>query len=352
MALMAWGWLRCGWQTWRLNRRLARCTELCDGPVRSMLDELCEAKAHRRVRLLLSADELEPAAFGVRRWTILLPARAVHALAPEDLRSLLAHELAHLVRGDSLWLWLSRLICCSCAFQPLNHLARREWQRAAELLCDAWAVARTGRPLALARCLTEVAGWRLSRRACPASLAVLGRTRLSERIERLIECDGETACATDDWSRTRDFVMLVAALAGLVTMVPGIDLRAATPPGGASSMVSVERTSPADQAGGVARRSAAEPLELIEAPEGEDPVANLADWILRLDQEIRGLERDLAELEPLLARFSADSPVSRWNQSLKARAQSLRAQRAVLVRLGVFQFVQGAAPRPAPQKNL
>ncbi len=105
-----------------------------------------------------------------------LPQRAAHDLPEAELRTLLAHELAHLVRGDSTWLLISRLVCSCLAFQPLNHLARREWQRAAEYLCDGWAVSRTtGTPLALARCLTEVAGWRRSGEASAAILAATGR---------------------------------------------------------------------------------------------------------------------------------------------------------------------------------
>src|SRR5204863_4151691 len=139
--------------------------------------------------LLLSApDDPEPAAFGISQWTIVLPARAEHELSEDELRALLAHELAHLVRGDSMWLCVSRLVCSCLAFQPLNHLARREWQRAAEFLCDRWAVRRTGTPLALARCLTEVAGWRVSGRASAALLAATGRkSGLADRIERLLE---------------------------------------------------------------------------------------------------------------------------------------------------------------------
>src|SRR5437879_8786015 len=156
-----------------------------------MLDELCRMVPRARaIRLLAAPDDPEPAAFGINRWTIVLPERAVKELPEDELRALLAHELAHLVRGDSIWLCISRVICSCLAFQPLNHLARREWQRAAEILCDHWAVGRTGTPLALARCLTVVAGWRLSGRASAALLAATGRkSGLADRIERLVEGD-------------------------------------------------------------------------------------------------------------------------------------------------------------------
>src|SRR5205807_2459997 len=126
--------------------------ELSSGPAWLVLDELRRSLPGKSpVRLLLVADDFEPAAFGIGRWTIVIPGRAISDLSHDELRALLAHELAHLVRGDSLWLGVSRAVCSCLAFQPLNHLARREWQRAAEFLCDRWAVDRTGTPLALAR---------------------------------------------------------------------------------------------------------------------------------------------------------------------------------------------------------
>jgi hypothetical protein len=183
------GTARCSWQTISLRRRLARCRLIVGGPARDLLDELLRTVPRAPEVLLLSApDDSEPAALGIARWTIVLPPRAAFDLSQDELRALLAHELAHLVRGDSLWLGISRALCSCLAFQPLNHLARREWQRTAEFLCDNWAVSRTGAPLALARCLTEVASWRLGGSASAAILAATGRkSRLVDRIERLLD---------------------------------------------------------------------------------------------------------------------------------------------------------------------
>src|SRR5262249_15676602 len=155
------------------------------GPARTLLDGLCRSAACKRQVRLLSAPRCdEPAAFGLFRWTIALPSRAERDLSVDELRALLAHELAHLVSGDSWCLLAGRVVCSFFGFQPLNPLARREWQRAAESLCDAWAIRRTGQPLALARCLTSVAGWQLPPAQCNASLCATGRgSCLVDRIE-------------------------------------------------------------------------------------------------------------------------------------------------------------------------
>src|SRR5256884_8916222 len=72
---------------------------------------------------------------------------------------MLAHELAHLARRDSLWLAGASLIERFFFFQPLNRLARRELETTAEYLSDEWATRKTGSPVALAKCLATVAEW-------------------------------------------------------------------------------------------------------------------------------------------------------------------------------------------------
>src|SRR2546429_8130729 len=72
---------------------------------------------------------------------------------------MLAHELAHLARRDSLWLAGASLIERCLFFQPLNRLARRELETTAEYLSDEWATRKTGSPVALAKCLATVAEW-------------------------------------------------------------------------------------------------------------------------------------------------------------------------------------------------
>ncbi len=69
----------------------------------------------------------EPFACGLLRWTIVLPAGIEQRLSGSEMKALLAHEVAHLVRRDPWWLWLGEVLCTCLAFQPLNFLARRRW---------------------------------------------------------------------------------------------------------------------------------------------------------------------------------------------------------------------------------
>ena len=106
----------------------------------------------------------------------------------EQQRSMLAHELAHLARRDSLWLAGASLIERFFFFQPLNRLARRELETTAEYLSDEWAMRKTGSAVSLAKCLATVAEWI---QASPLGVPVAGlaerRSLLVSRISRLLE---------------------------------------------------------------------------------------------------------------------------------------------------------------------
>src|SRR3989440_10529743 len=101
---------------------------------------------------------------------------------------MLAHELAHLARRDSLWLAGASLIERFFFFQPPNRLARRELAPTAECLSDEWAMQKTGSAVALAKCLATVAEWI---QASPLGVPVAGlaerRSLLVSRISRLLE---------------------------------------------------------------------------------------------------------------------------------------------------------------------
>jgi len=330
---MLLGLARCLWQTLVLARKLSGSQELSSGPAWLVLDELRRSLPGKpSVRLLLVADDLEPAAFGIGRWTIVIPQRAISDLSHDELRALLAHELAHLVRGDSLWLGVSRAVCSCLAFQPLNHLARREWQRAAEFLCDRWAVDRTGTPLALARCLTEVAGWRLAACRSNLTLAATGRkTGLVDRIELLLDARQPPEIGT----QRRSWLLAAAgiSLAFVVWCAPAVHFATAGTPATPDEQTKARIVNPAGPGDNLAVSS--------QVPRSPGPIANnpalpqasdVVTLLATLDENIAGLGQELFALEPLL-RAQNDLPAARpladriqkELQHLKQRRENLKA---------------------------
>ena len=177
---------RLAYRRVRFVRGVGDRREITGGAPVEMLDALrAAAGVRRRVRLVASASLTGPVAMGTSE--ICLPERALASLGPAEQRAVLAHELGHLVRRDPSWLALAVLVESVFFLQPLNRLARRRLQEAAEYLCDDWAARQTGGGLTLAKCLAEVAGWIQARGAVPVSGMAENRSQLVARVHRLLD---------------------------------------------------------------------------------------------------------------------------------------------------------------------
>jgi beta-lactamase regulating signal transducer with metallopeptidase domain len=141
------------------------------------------------IRLTCASGAMSPMVLGRRE--ICLPDRAVRDLTHGQLRALVAHEMAHVIRKDRWWFAAAACLESALVVQPLNRMARRELRHLAELSCDRWAASRVADPMAVAHCLVEVAGW--SRESGLATVPAAASPRgLTERVQRLLEPPGVT----------------------------------------------------------------------------------------------------------------------------------------------------------------
>jgi beta-lactamase regulating signal transducer with metallopeptidase domain len=380
LSSLAGGLLLLVVQRVRFWRRLRTCRLVEDGMTRRELDGLLSRKGIRRsVRLLVSSGFVEPVACGVLRWTIIVPHGVEQRLNREQIEGLLAHELAHLVRGDTAWLWVGNIVCSCLWFQPFNFLARRCWQQAAEFLSDEWAVADANvSPLSLAQCLTQIAEWRLDRQESGASLAAGGhRSTLSSRIDCLVQDERPH----DAWkSRRRKRAVLLGVVAvggGLVWAVPRAEFVHADSPSkapgettdsgenataaakteagllanvgesGTSSVESAVTPAPEDSSEsnpfGPEPRVANESENAASQPRGEDWQA---EWN-ELQAELKGLNADLIRVAELLEKYPGDARVRELAEQVRARAVSFEARRQHLdERLKAEQKKSAAAVDP------
>jgi hypothetical protein len=292
----------------RFRRRIRKFRSVEAGPVRDALTRVVRRTSlHRRVRLLEASDVNQPIAFGVWRWTIVVPRGIKTRLNRRELEALLAHELAHLVRGDAWWLLIGRLLCGCLPFQPLNFLARLRWRQAAEFQCDDWAAERTRNPLTLAHCLTRVAEWRLDTADCAHALPVGGpQPTLSRRVERLLT----DRPAADPWSRSRRRRLLIA-----FTLI----VAAALCWHGPRTPLLAQLDEESD-----GRSSAGAALFDIEA-------SSLADEIHSLNAELRQLEGDLRKVELLVRNSNPPPEVRTLAARLSSRLADQRRHRRELL---------------------
>lgn len=313
------------WQSLRFRWQMRHVSEAAPSH-RRLLESIRESRGiRRRVQLLKSDRFEEPVAYGLFRSTILIPAQVEKRLNRDELAALLSHELAHLTRGDIVWLVIGRVLTTCFAFQPLNFLARRRWQEHAEFQCDDWAVDRNVDRLTLARSLTLVAEWRAGRKRCAGVVSAGGtRFHISDRVERLV-----ADAVPDLWrgGMRRLAIHAAAVLAAGAVIAFGPQTGSAERPGEDDGTELPETETPTES-------ESDEPSKKIgsQKDENAEAVPEISKELLsELIREVDGLGGDVSELlaeirtlEPLLARLEKQPELVDRVAQLRTRIGLLR----------------------------
>lgn len=172
-----------------------------------------------RPRPVLASESVTcPVAAGVLRPVILVPAGCAET---ECSGGVLAHELAHIARGDLWMLLLARITRCVWWWHPLAWLAARGLESTSEEACDDWAVAATGNGRSYA---DSIVRW--AEAGTPALGTPVSRcgANLIRRVKRLVEGRvGSPHVA----NRTR--AALVAGVVVVMLLAGAVQLRALEP---------------------------------------------------------------------------------------------------------------------------
>jgi len=123
-----------------------------------------------------------PAVIGWLRPAVLLPVFALTGLSEEQVRAVIAHELAHIRRHDWLANLFQVLVEALLFYHPAMWWLNRRIRIERELACDEIAVSLTGSRLEYARALAQMAEWKnVSMLAMAAN-----RGPLSQRIFHIL----------------------------------------------------------------------------------------------------------------------------------------------------------------------
>lgn len=137
------------------------------------------------VEVRLSSEIGTPVATGIFSAGVLLPKAA---LEWDDARTtaVLLHEFVHVEQRDGLFQLVSELVCAMQWYNPVAWWAKGRLERERELAADECVIATGLRPSDYARQLVAVAA-ELARHRVPAvGVAVVGRSMLAHRVERIL----------------------------------------------------------------------------------------------------------------------------------------------------------------------
>lgn len=177
------------------------------------------AGLRRPPRILVYPRGGSVCALGFRRPTIVVSRELLTVLSDQELRAVLAHEVAHVRRRDYLLNWVGVVLRSALFYLPPWSVAWETLAEARERHADRLATRFTGDPLALAAALIKV--WRHApARLVPAgAVGVLARSgRLEARIRRLLEPDPPRR---PFWRTSLTGVVLAAGLVLAQTTVEG-----------------------------------------------------------------------------------------------------------------------------------
>jgi Zn-dependent protease with chaperone function len=171
-------------RAWRRMRGALRRLQAAPPRVGSVLERAARAVALDPRRIKVVPGLPNPAfTVGFLRPSVFVAAELADWLPETELRAVLAHERAHLVRRDPLRLSVLRFFACTLFWIPVLRRLAADVADEAEVQADD-AAARE-HPLALASAILSVAAWR----GAAADAAENGRTRGSPGDVLPVDCE-------------------------------------------------------------------------------------------------------------------------------------------------------------------
>ena len=188
LAIAGVGLSRIALGLWNLSRLRAAHSPVDPRSLDPMLERTLNEFQHaRRVSLAVSRRLSVPAAIGFFKPMILVPAWAVKELSPEELKSILIHELAHLRRWDDWTNLGQKIVRALLFFHPAVWWIDHELSFEREMACDDHVLSGMENPRTYAECLVAVAEKSLLRRGLGlAQAAVRGMRQTSRRVALIL----------------------------------------------------------------------------------------------------------------------------------------------------------------------
>lgn len=98
-----------------------------------------------------------PVTFGWIDTVILLPISILNHLSIDEVKYILLHEVAHIIRHDFMIQLFIKLCHSILLFNPFSYFFSKEINIQRELACDAWVLERLNNPLAYSKSLYQLA---------------------------------------------------------------------------------------------------------------------------------------------------------------------------------------------------
>jgi beta-lactamase regulating signal transducer with metallopeptidase domain len=151
------------------------------------IQSVLQRPGRRPVAVRLSDAVDAPSVIGFFRPAVVVPGSLWHELAPEELKQIVQHELAHLERRDDWTNLLQKLLRALFPLNPALFWAERNLCLEREQACDDAVLDAAGNARAYATCLTKLAESRMVRRVASLAPGMWQRhSELAGRVENIL----------------------------------------------------------------------------------------------------------------------------------------------------------------------
>lgn len=224
-----------GWQYRRFVRLVFRHASAAPDSIQAVVNaQTQQLGVSRTVPVLVSPAIHTPAVFGFLRPSIFLPADWDEQFIAGDLAGVLAHEVAHVKRGDLLVTVIAAMLSCVYWFHPAVWFANLQQRREREMACDDLVLESNRQPgkayaATLLRAAEQFTG------NIPTGAGFLGLLELSDNLLHRVR-------AATDTKRTRrmGWGSAVALIALLLILPMGVRTATGEPAGSTGTIASID----------------------------------------------------------------------------------------------------------------
>ena len=192
----------------RMGAVIRRSSAVHDGIVEQCLTIAERLDCRGSVRIRRTSDVASPCLAGLWRPILLLPERDGELIGPDELRAILAHELAHARNHDLAWNLVAHFASILLWFHPLAWKIRVVHAAACDVVCDAVAVDLLGDVDSYGRTLARLA----VRAAWPSSAHGLAMARTCDVRRRLDALNRKVFQTPLSWRHVMPALLLVGAM--------------------------------------------------------------------------------------------------------------------------------------------
>jgi len=238
------------------------------------------------------------------RVRLVIPSFLLSSLERNELRAVLAHELAHVRRRDHLVRWIEWLACSAFWWNPVAWWARRELRSAEEASCDALgAAAVQSTPRDYARSLLQVLDVMsaVPSPATPTFASGVTSGRGSDSLERRLKTlvSGRSSDRSPRWVRS------AGAVAAVCLLPLGLVYCASTDPTTTKALEESPMPSPGTTAAVLPGPSRPDSMELKELWGGDSVYAY---WIFASSGHFGPYALADAPIQPVECRLQPEMP--------------------------------------------